>query len=272
MMRGQSSNDTVVLALIGAGGRGTQLAGNFAQIPNVQFKYVCDVNDKRGGEAIKALTERQGYAPQRIVDMRRAFDDKDVNAVVIATPEHWHALAMIWACQAGKDVYVEKPISLCIWEGQKMVEAAQKYKRVVQCGFENRSAPYAVTARDYFQSGKLGRVELIKAYNLLPNDGPYQQPADCPHHQGVGLGSFRGACPQSALQSWPVTALGEFAGLTAEVRCLAMQFINWIWRVVMSDQENPTSVYCKGGRFAYDDQREVPDVQAITYDYGNYVL
>jgi predicted dehydrogenase len=272
VMRGQSANDTVVLALIGAGGRGTQLAGNFAQIPNVQFKYVCDVNDQRGGEAIKELTERQGYAPQRIVDMRRAFDDKDVHAVVIATPEHWHALAMIWACQAGKDVYVEKPISLCIWEGQKMVEAARKYKRVVQCGLENRSAPYAVTARDYFQSGKLGRVELIKAYNLLPNDGPYQQPADASAPAGVDWDRFVGPAPKvpfnpGRLKHWANYWAYGGGSLSGD----AIHQLD-LTRMVLGDPENPKSVYCKGGRFAYDDQREVPDVQAITYDYGNFIM
>ena len=143
MMLGQSANDTVVLALIGAGGRGSQLAGNFAQIPNVKFKYICDVNDQRGGDAIKSLTERQGNAPQRIVDMRRAFDDKDVNAVVIATPEPWHALAMIWACQAGKDVYIEKPISLCIFgKAGRWLKRPENTKRVVQMRVAQRAGAH----------------------------------------------------------------------------------------------------------------------------------
>jgi predicted dehydrogenase len=127
LARAGSANDKVVLALIGAGGRGTALANGFAQIPNVEFKYVCDVDAQRGGGLMQELAKQPGRAPQRIADLREALDDKDVNGVVIATPEHWHALATIWACQAGKDVYVEKTPSLTIWEGRKMIEAARKY-------------------------------------------------------------------------------------------------------------------------------------------------
>ena len=114
----RSPNSKVVLALIGAGGRGSTLAGNLAKVENAEFKYVCEVNDQRGGEVVKKLEEIRGVAPKRVVDMRRVFDDKDVDGVVIATPEHWHALSTVWACQAGKDVYVEKCPSLSVWEGR----------------------------------------------------------------------------------------------------------------------------------------------------------
>ena len=109
----------------------------------------------------------------RAEDMRRVFDDKDVDAVLICTPEHWHALATIWACQAGKDVYVEKNISMNIPEGRKMIEAAKKYNRIVQCGFQNRSGAYNMSARDYIQSGKLGKIALVKAYCMLPGNKPW---------------------------------------------------------------------------------------------------
>src|SRR5580700_5903172 len=138
----RSANSKVVLGLIGAGGRGTVLGNNFAVTENTEFKYVCEVNDEKGDALLKKLEEIRGVRPTRVVDMRRVFDDKDVDGVVIATPEHWHALATVWACQAGKDVYVEKCPSLTIWEGRKMIEAARKYNRVVQVGFENRSGPY----------------------------------------------------------------------------------------------------------------------------------
>jgi len=99
-------------------------------------------------------------------DMREVFDDKDVDGVVIATPEHWHALATVWACQAGKDVYVEKNISASIWEGRKMVEAARKYKRIVQAGTQTRSAPYMFAARDYIKEGGLGEVLYAKVFGM----------------------------------------------------------------------------------------------------------
>jgi len=162
------ANDKVVLALIGAGGRGTALIQGMAKLKNVETKYICEVDDNRGGAAVKKVAEIQGYAPKRVVDMREVFDDKDVDGVVIATPEHWHALATILACQGGKDVFVEKNISLSIWEGRKMLEAARKYNRIVQCGTQNRSAAYGFSARDYIESGKLGKVVHVKVYNMLP--------------------------------------------------------------------------------------------------------
>jgi hypothetical protein len=126
----KSANDRVVVALIGAGGHGTVLilqAVNLGE--NVFVKYICDVDDTRGGYGIKEVEKVQGTAPLSVRDMRTVFDDPEVDAVFIATPEHWHALATIWACQAGKDVYVEKSISHNIGEGQKMIEAAMKYER-----------------------------------------------------------------------------------------------------------------------------------------------
>src|SRR5690348_2245226 len=114
----KSPNNRITLALIGAGGRGTSLATGLSGTGDVQFKYVCDVNDSRGVDLMRDLQKRQGHPIKRIVDMRVALDDKEIDAVVIATPEHWHALATVWACQAGKDVYVEKTASLKLWEGR----------------------------------------------------------------------------------------------------------------------------------------------------------
>ena len=102
------ANEKVVLALIGAGGRGSVVIQAMTKLKNVETKYICDVDDSRGGWAMQGLEEIQGFAPKRIIDMKEVFDDKDVDGVVIATPEHWHALATVWACQAGQDVYVEK--------------------------------------------------------------------------------------------------------------------------------------------------------------------
>ena len=146
--------EKVVLALIGAGGRGSGHATGMAKLPGVEFKYVCDIWEARGGSLVRELGKIQGRTPERISDMRHALDDKDVDAVVIATPDHWHAVATVWACQAGKDVYVEKNPSMTVWEGRKMVEAARKYGRIVQAGFQNRSGPYAASAREYIDIGR----------------------------------------------------------------------------------------------------------------------
>jgi predicted dehydrogenase len=269
----RSANSKVVLALIGAGGRGTTLATNLAHVENAEFKYVCEVNDQKGDAILKKLEEIRGIRPQRVVDMRRTFDDKDVDGVVVATPEHWHALATVWACQAGKDVYVEKCPSLSIWESRKMIEASQKYKRVVQVGFENRSGPYAATARDYLKADKLGKIRLVKVYNLLPGGGPWKEAPPSPIPPGVDWDLFQGPAREhpftiTRLQRswghyWDYSG-GELSDDASHQLDLA--------RMALGDPPHPKSVYCTGGRLAYNDGRETPDLQVVTYDYGEFEM
>ena len=114
------------------------------------------------------IEKAQGKAPKTVQDFRRILDDRSVDAVVIATPDHWHAPATIWACQAGKDVYVEKPASHSAWEGRMMVEAARKYKRIVQLGTQSRSAPYVLAAKRYIAEGKLGKIHLCRVHTMHP--------------------------------------------------------------------------------------------------------
>ena len=131
----KGSNDKVVLALIGAGSRGRDtIISCCRQNPNVEIKTVCDVNDLKASSAVEAIGKELGYIPVSTRYMKEVLDDRDVDAVWISTPDHWHALATIWACQAGKDVYVEKSPSHSIWEGKKMTEAAKKYRQIVQVG------------------------------------------------------------------------------------------------------------------------------------------
>ena len=139
----KGANDKIVLALIGAGGRGVPTIISCCKSNvNVEIKTVCDVNDLRSASASAEIEKQLGYKPLTTRYMKEVFDDRDVDAVWISTPDHWHALATVWACQAGKDVYVEKTPGLCIWEGRKMAEAAKKYRQIVQAGFQNRSGAY----------------------------------------------------------------------------------------------------------------------------------
>lgn len=267
----QGANQRVVLALIGAGGRGSDLAMKFAQVPGVEFKFVCDADTSRGDGLLKQLETKQGRAPRKVQDFREALADPEVNAVVVATPEHWHALATVWACQAGKDVYVEKNPALFVWEGRKMIEAARKYGRIVQAGFQNRSAPYGVTARDYLASGKLGKIVLVKVFNLLdggawspqPDSAPpptlnwdlWQGPvAARPYNRGRHLG----------WNDWWDYAGGHFSGDASHQLDLT--------RMALGDPPAPKSVCCAGGRLAYPDRREMPDLLTVTYDYGDFVM
>src|ERR1039458_10100876 len=159
--------DKVVVGIMGVGGRGTQLTGFFASREDVEIAYVCDVNSQRLPAAVKLVEDKKGKTPKAVGHFQRILEDKNVDAVVCATPDHWHSLATVLTCQAGKDIYVEKPASHNIWEGRKMVEAARKYQRVVQVGMQNRSSSYCQTARELIQSGKLGSVHLVRVYNML---------------------------------------------------------------------------------------------------------
>jgi predicted dehydrogenase len=273
ILGGQSPNNKVVLALIGAGGRGTMLAGGMAAIENCEFKTICEVNDARGEPVMKKLEEIRGIRPGRAKDMRRVFEDKDIDGVVIATPEHWHALATVWACQAGKDVYVEKNVSHTIWEGRKMLEAARKYKRVVQCGTQNRSAPYAFTARDYIRSGKLGKVVHVKVYNLLPASAARPRQADQPVPPDVDWDAWLGPAPEApynpgVIRGWNsmwAYAGGSWGGDGIHQLDLA--------RMALGDPPPPKAAYCAAGHFAYpEDASDAPDMQAITYNFGGFTM
>lgn len=267
----QSANNKVVLALIGAGGRGAAHAAGMSKIENVEFKYVCDVNQDRGGDIIRDLEKQQGRAPARIIDMRQAFEDKDVNAVVIATPEHWHALATVWACQEGKDVYVEKNISATIWEGRQMIEAAHKYNRVVQAGLQNRSGPYAFSARDYVQSGKLGNIVHVKVYNLLPGARFMPKP-DCPPPATLDWDRWLGPSPEVPYN--PGRHIGWYDWWDYKGGAIVDDGVHQLdlTRMVLGDPPAPNSVSCVAGNFAYHSQREVPEMQTVTYDYGDFVM
>lgn len=269
----QSPNDKVVLAIIGSGGRGSGVIMGLANQPNVEVEYICDANRGRGADLIKNLEKKQGRAPKRVEDMRRVFEDKKVHGVLVSTPEHWHALATVWACQAGKDVYVEKNISMTPWEGRKMVEAARKYKRIVQCGTQNRSAPYAFSAREFIRSGKLGKVVHVKVYNMLPGPSRWAPQPDAPCPADLNWDLWQGpakAYPYNPGRHhgwyswWDYSGGATFAGDASHQLDLT--------RMVLGDPPHPRAVYCKGGRFAFDDRREIPDMQAVTYDYGDFIM
>jgi predicted dehydrogenase len=267
----KSANDKILLALIGAGGRGTMLAQNCVAVPNVEFKYVCEVNEQRGGELMTTLEKVQSRPPQRIKDLRRALEDREIDGVVIATPEQWHALATIWACQAGKDVYVEKNPSLSIWEGRKMLEAARKYNRVVQCGFQNRSAPYAATAREYLKSGKLGKVVLVKVFNLL-SGGPWQAQPDAPVPTGLDWDMWLGPAREVPFNPGRLNGWGDFWDYEGGVLAGDGSHQLDLARNALGDPPHPRAVTCVGGRLAYADRRETPDLNVISFDFGEYMM
>ena len=142
-----SPNETVNLAVVGFHGRGRAHYRAFAKIPNVRVAALCDADERLFPNAVAEVEKLAGYRPATEFDIRKLLERKDIDAVSIATPDYWHALMTIWACQAGKDVYVEKPVSFTVVEGRRMVEAARKYRRIVQAGQNMRSEARARAAR-----------------------------------------------------------------------------------------------------------------------------
>ena len=273
----KGANDKIVLALIGAGARGTGTIISCCKInENVTIKTVCDVNATKLDKAAVKVEKELGYRPAITGNMKEIFDDKDIDAVWIATPEHWHALATIWACQAGKDVYVEKNPSINIWEGRKMVEAANKYKRIVQVGFQNRSALYGFTARDYITGGKLGKVVAVKCYNMLGggkwNEKPEEPvPSWLDWENWQGPGTLRAYSPSIVSENgrgdWGCYWAYSGGGLSDD----ASHVIDFA-RMVLGNPPHPKSVYGWGGNFVFGGTRETPEFQSIVYDFDDFTL
>lgn len=269
------ANDRIALAIIGAGDRGRGTIINCCKVnENVVIKTVCDVNDVKADKTIAQVEKDLGYRPARSRNMKDVFADKDIDAVWISTPEHWHALATVWACQAGKDVYVEKNPTINIWEGRKMVEAATKYNRIVQVGFQNRSAPYAFSARDYIQSGKLGKIVHVKSYNML-GGGKWKPQADSPIPNGLDWDAWLGPAkkiPYNAnihdMESrggW-----GNYWAFSGGVLADDASHVLDLARLVLGDPDHPKSVYGWGGNNAWGSEKETPEFQSITFDFGAY--
>ena len=271
------ANDKIVLALIGAGNRGTGTIINTCLVnKNVVIKTVCDVKTTRLEAAVAEIEKDLGYRPATTKNMQEVFEDKDIDAVWIATPEHWHALATIWACQAGKDVYVEKNPTVNIWEGRKMIEAAEKYKRIVQIGFQNRSASYGFSARDFIKSGKMGKVVHVKCYNML--DGrkwmpkPDQEtPQWIDWDAWIGPAAYRHYNPNITtpdgrggwLDFWAFGG-GALSDDASHVMDLA--------RLVLDNPSHPKSVCAYGGNQPWGSVKETPEFLSIQYDFEDFVM
>ena len=275
--KARAANEKVVLAVIGAGGRGRHVATNLLKCPDVEIKTVCDVEDARGQKAVADFEKIQGSAPSFVKDMREVFDDKDIDGVLIATPEHWHALATVWACQAGKDVFVEKNISSSIAEGRKMVDAARKYERIVQAGTQNRSAPYMFAARDYVQGGGLGDVLYVKVfgmYSFVYGGYPRKEVADSDPPAGLDWDRWLGPAPMQPYNSqlhrqW--YGYWRFSGGNASDAIHTLDAA----RMVMGDPPHPKSVQCVGGRWKFDkaeDNGVMPDVMIVTYEFDRMAM
>jgi len=273
----KGANDKIVLALIGSGARGLGTIISTCKLnANVVIKTVCDVKTTRVETAVNQIEKELGYKPKSTKNMKEVFDDKDIDAVWIATPEHWHALATVWACQAGKDVYVEKTPSISIWEGRKIVEAAGKYNRIVQIGFENRSAPYAFSARDYIKSGKLGQIVTVKCYNML-GGGKWMPKPDQETPKWIAWDAWIGPAKYRPYNPNITDANGrggwlDFWAFGGGALSDDASHVMDLARLVLGDPPHPKSVYACGGNWSWGSEKETPEFISITYDFGNFTM
>ena len=189
-----SPNDTINIAVMGVRGRGGDHIRHFSSIRKVRVTTLCDIDERQLARRSAEMKESSGRNPETATDIRRVLENKDIDIISVAAPNHWHSLAGIWACQAGKDVYVEKPISHNIFEGRKLVEAMNKYNRIVQTGSQRRSDPLMQEAVKFIHGGGIGDVYMVKAcvYRRRNSIG-HGTVSDVP--EGVHFDLFRGPAP-----------------------------------------------------------------------------
>ncbi len=263
-------SDRVRIGLIGCRNRGFHVARNHVRLPDVEVAVLCDI-DQGVVERQAAAFAEAGGAPRLETDFRRVLDDPAIDAVIIGTPDHWHALMTVLACRAGKDVYVEKPMALRLDELDVMLRAAKRYDRVVQVGQQQRSAPHFQDAVRYVRSGALGRIRHIRVWSesgslLLP------QP-DGPAPPGVDYDLWLGPAPQRPFNPNRFHGMWryfwDYGGGVMTVWGVHMLDVG-LWAM---DVESPRSVVSMGGKFVSPDSaNETPDTQTALYDFGDFMM
>jgi len=263
------AGDTVNVAVVGIHGRGRTHYREYAKMPGVRISYLCDIDERLFPDALDWIEENAGYRPKTHFDFRKLIEESDVDAVSVATPDHWHALHAIWACQAGKDVYVEKPVSYTIQEGRRMVEAARKYDRIVQVGLNRRSNPRTQAAMELLRSGGFGDVYRGKAiiYKGRASIGREKE-ASIP--EGVHWDLYLGPAPYRAYNinrfhyGWhffwdtSTTDMGNSGVHNLDV-------VRW----GMNKNQHPAKVHCFGGVYVWDSDQQTPNVQNASFEYDD---
>ena len=269
----QSPNSQIRLGVVGIRGRGRDHYRAFSKVPGVRIAYLCDIDERLFPAAVKEVESLGGSKPETIVDLRDLLKRKDLDAISIATPDHWHALQTIWACQAGKDVYVEKPLCHNLREGRKMIEAARKYDRIVQVGLNRRSENRNRAAMRFVHEAKLGPVYRAKAvvYRGRTSIGKAQE-ASIP--QGVNWDLFLGPAPYRAfdLNRFHYGWHYFWDTATTEVGNNGVHAIDLV-RFGLNKNEHPVKVVCSGGLFGEEaTDQQTPNLQNATFEYADGTL
>jgi len=271
-LAGNSPNDQVNIAIVGFNSRGAYIMNQFLEMPGVRVTALCDVDERLFPRGIKTVQEKSGVTPKTEVDFRRLLEDKDIHAVAIATPDHWHALQTIWACQAGKDVYVEKPVSYTLAEGRKMVQAARKYNRVVQAGLNQRSAPVVRAAMDYLNKGEFGEVYRAKAF-IFKGRASIGHAKDSKPPEGVHWDLFLGPAPYRPFNENRFHYGWHFFWdySTTDVGNTGVHHLD-VARWGMNKRVHPVRIHCAGGYYQWDSDQQTPNVQVASFEYADGTL
>ncbi|MBN2477288.1 MAG: Gfo/Idh/MocA family oxidoreductase [Pirellulales bacterium] len=276
-----AANDRVSVAVVGVRGRGGGLLTTFASLADVDVKYVCDVDRRVLDERVAGVARQTGRRPQAIGDFRRALDDGSVDALVLGTPDHWHAIPTILACQAGKDVYVEKPDGHNVIESLTMAAAAHRHGRVVQLGTQARSGPHLQSAMQYIAKGSLGRVRFAKAWEST-RQGSIGHVPDGPVPEGVDYDMWLGPAPQRPFNRRRFHSTWRWffdygTGDLGNDGVHRLDIARWALQTALAAEGKqlpalPRSVSAHGGKYYFDDDQQWPDTLMVTYDFPGCVL
>jgi predicted dehydrogenase len=263
------ANNRIRLGFIGLGNRGDQVLDAFLVHRDAEVAAVCDIHQPY----VDFAAQKAGTSPRQFRDYRRLLELRDLDAVVISTPDHWHALQTIHACEAGKDVYVEKPLSLCVAEGRKMVEAARRHRRVTQVGLHRRSSAFVREACELVRGGAIGKVAVARAFHIQ-NEWPrgIGNPPDEPVPAGFDWDAWLGPAPRRPYNRnrtfYRFRWFYDYSG--GQLTNFGVHYLDVIhWAL---GQDAPRAVTAMGGKFALDDNREVPDTLEVLWHYPEGTL
>lgn len=270
------ASERVRVGVMGAGGRALSLIDTFAAHPSVEVVAIADIDSNRMPRGLEVAEKRQGNKPRAERDFRKLIDDDTIDALVIGTPDHWHAIPTILACQAGKDVYVEKPDSHNIVEGMRMVAAMRKHKRIVQLGAQHRSTSRLQAAIEFVRTGKLGRCTVAKAWEST-RQGAIGFPKDSDPPAGVDYDMWIGSAPKRPfnvnrfhgrwrwLYDYGTGDLGNDGVHRLDMAIALLDAAN----AAQKDEPLglPDRIFANGGKWYFDDAQEFPDTMQVNYEY-----
>ncbi len=267
-----AASEKIRVGIIGSGGMGRGDLATFFMSPEVECPIVCDVDDKNIAEGAKLVEKSRGKAPATTKEFRDVLDRKDLDCVLVATPDHWHALPTVMACQSGKDVYVEKPLATSIREGRAMITAAEKHNRVVQMGTQWRSGQHFAAAVEYVQSGKLGKVTLVRGWAFHDWLPACPKKPDGAVPSGVDYERWLGPAPKRPFNEnrfhFNFRWFWDYAG--GLMTDWGVHLINvMLWAM---GPQPPKAVMSSGGNLNIDEAWETPDNQIAVYEFPDYML